>query len=119
MRQYRKRVTEPILRQQKSLMDDEIRPHYRKLKQLLSQKVTLIKPREKETLKSTLENNTVLRQIYEMSNDLQTLWRQRRLKPQDKLHALMEWCKETEANGIQYLEEFTAHLQTYSLRPTA
>ena len=119
MRQYRKRVTEPVLRQQKTLMNDEVRPRYRKLKQLLSREVTLIKPREKETLESVLESNAVLRQIYEKSHELQALWRQRGLKPQDKLQALMEWCKEAEASGIRYLEEFAAHLRAYSLRPAA
>lgn len=119
MRQYRKRVTEPVLRQQKNLMDDEIRPRYRKLKQLLSREVTLIKPREKETLETVLESNAVLRQIYEKSHELQALWRQRGLKPQDKLQALVEWCKEAESSGIRYLEEFAAHLRAYSLRPAA
>ena len=118
MRQYRKRVMEPVLRQQKSLMDDEIRPRYRKLKQLLSREITLIQPKEKETLESVLERNAVLRQIYEKSHELQALWRQRGLKPQDKLNALMEWCREAEASGIRYLEEFAEHLRAYSLRPS-
>ena len=119
MRQYRKRVMEPVLRQQKSLMDDEIRPRYRKLKQLLSREITLIQPKEKETLESVLERNAVLRQIYEKSHERQALWRQRGLKPQDKLNALMEWCREAEASGIRYLEEFAEHLRAYSLRPSA
>ncbi|MDY6841733.1 MAG: fatty acid desaturase [Pseudomonadota bacterium] len=119
MRQYRKRVMEPALRQQKSLMDDEIRPRYWKLKQLLSREITLIQPREKETLESVLERNTVLRQIYEKSHELQALWRQRGLKPQDKLNALVAWCREAEASGIRYLEEFAEHLRAYSLRPAA
>jgi hypothetical protein len=29
----------------------------------------------------------------------------------------MEWCKEAEASGIRYLEEFAEHLRAYSLRP--
>jgi hypothetical protein len=119
MRQYRKRVMEPALRQQKSLMDDEIRPRYWKLKQLLSREITLIQPREKETLESVLERNTVLRQIYEKSHELQALWRQRGLKPQDKLNALVAWCREAEASGIRCLEEFAEHLRAYSLRPSA
>ena len=45
MRQYRKRVMEPGLRQHKSLMDDESRTRYRKLKRLLSLEVSLIHPR--------------------------------------------------------------------------
>ena len=105
MRQYRKRVMEPVLRQQKAVMDEEIRPRYRSLKRLLSREVTLIKPKEKEHLEIALESNAVLRQIYG-------------LKPQEKLHALMEWCREAEASGIRYLEDFAAHLRAYSLRPS-
>ncbi|WP_138436032.1 DesA family fatty acid desaturase [Marinobacter shengliensis] len=119
MRQYRKRVMEPVLRQQRSLMDDEIRPRYRKMKQLLSREATLIKPKDKEQLETVLERHEILRQIYEKSHELQRLWRQRGLKPQEKLQALMEWCKEAEASGIRYLEEFAAHLRAYSLRPVA
>ncbi len=119
MRQYRKRVMEPVLRQQKSLMDDEIRPRYRKLKRLLSREVSLIHPHDKEHLDSVLERNEMLRVIYDKSHELQALWRQRGLKPQEKLQALMDWCKEAEASGIRYLEEFAAHLRAYSLRPTA
>lgn len=117
MRQYRKRVMEPVLRQQKALMDDEVRPRYRKLKRLLSREETLIKPRDKEQLETVLERHEMLRQIYDKSHELQRLWRQRGLKPQDKLQALMNWCKEAEASGIRYLEDFAAHLRAYSLRP--
>ncbi len=119
MRQYRKRVMEPVLRQQKALMDDEIRPRYRRLKRLLSREVTLIKPRDKVHLESVLERSDILRQIYDMSHELQALWRQRGLKPQEKLEALMRWCREAEASGIRYLEEFAAHLRAYSLRPAS
>ncbi|MFO7530056.1 MAG: fatty acid desaturase [Marinobacter sp.] len=119
MRQYRKRVMEPVLRQQKALMDDEIRPRYRKVKRLLSREAMLIQPREKEHLETVLERHEILRQIYEKSHELQALWRQRGLKPQEKLQALMDWCKEAEASGIRYLEDFAAHLRAYSLRPAS
>jgi len=119
MRQYRKRVVEPVLRQQKSLMDEAIRPRYRKIRRLLTREITLIKPAEKEHLETALENNQALRQIYQMSHDLQALWRLRGVKPQEKLQALMHWCREAEASGVRYLEDFAAHLRAYSLRPVA
>ncbi|MFO8142205.1 MAG: fatty acid desaturase [Marinobacter sp.] len=119
MRQYRKRVVEPVLRQQRSLMDDEIRPRYHKLKKLLSRDVSLIEPGDKEHLDTVLERNEMLRLIYQKSQELQALWRQRGMKPQDKLQALMVWCKEAETSGVRYLEEFAAHLRAYSLRPVA
>lgn len=119
MRQYRKRVMEPVLRQQKAMMDEQIRARYRKLKQLLSREATLIPPQEKETLESVLAHNAILRQIYDKSHELQVLWRQRGLKPQDKLNMLVEWCRDAEASGIRYLEEFAEHLRAYSLRPAS
>lgn len=117
MRQYRKRVMEPVLRQQKTLLEEEIKPRYRKLKQLLSREVTLIRPTEKEQLDTVLETNAVLRQIYDKSHELQAIWRRRGVKPHDKLEALMDWCREAEASGIRYLEDFAAHLKSYALRP--
>lgn len=117
LRQYRKRVMEPVLRQQQHLMEDEIKPRYRKLRQLLSREVTLIPEAEKAQLDSVLESNAVLRQIYEMNHELQQLWRHRGLKPQEKLQALADWCRRAEASGIRYLEDFAEHLRAYSLRP--
>lgn len=119
MRQYRKRVMEPTLRQQREMLDTAIRNRYRKLKGLLSRDVSLIKPKEQMQLESLLETNPVLRQIYDKSHELQALWRARGVKPQEKLQALVEWCREAEASGIRHLEEFAAHLRAYSLRPVA
>lgn len=118
MRQYRKKVMEPVLRQHKSLMDDTIRPRYRRVKKLLSRESSLIRPQEQVHLDTVLETHPVLRQIYDMNHELQALWRRRGLKPQDKLQALMAWCRDAEASGIRYLEDFAAHLRAYSLSPS-
>ncbi|WP_152205591.1 DesA family fatty acid desaturase [Marinobacter changyiensis] len=117
MRQYRKRVMEPVLLQQRSLMEDEIKPRYRKLRKLLSREVSLIPETDRLHLDSVLEINPVLRQIYDKSHELQAIWRRRGVKPQEKLQALMDWCKDAEASGIRYLEDFATHLKSYSLRP--
>lgn len=118
MRQYRKKVMEPVLRQHKSLMDETIRPRYRRVKKLLSRESSLIRPQEQVHLDTVLETHPVLRQIYDMNHELQALWRRRGLKPQDKLQALMAWCRDAEASGIRYLEDFAAHLRAYSLSPS-
>lgn len=117
MRQYRKRVLEPVLRQQKLVMEEDIKPMYRRARKLLARESSLIKPHDQKHLESLLERNAVLRQIYDKSHELQDLWRRRGLKPQEKLHALVEWCREAEESGIRYLEDFAAHLKSYALRP--
>src|SRR5690554_6301558 len=119
MAEYRKTVLLPALKQEKANIMANGRSLYRRAKKLLSREVSLIHPREKETLDSVLERHEMLKLIYDKSHELQALWRQRGLKPQDKLQALMDWCKEAETSGIRYLEEFAAHLRAYSLRPMA
>ena len=117
MRQYRKQVMEPALRQQKALLEEAIKPRYRMLKRLLSQEATLIKPNDQAYLEVLLDSNPVLSQLYQKSHELQALWRRRGVKPQEKLQALMDWCRDAEASGIRHLEEFAAYLKAYSLRP--
>ncbi|ONF42258.1 acyl-CoA desaturase [Marinobacter lutaoensis] len=117
MRQYRKRVIEPALRQQKARLDGELRARYRRLRKLLAREVTLLPARERAHLDQVLAQNAMLRQVYDKSHELQRLWRQRGLKPQEKLQALLDWCREAEASGIRYLAEFAEHLRAYSLRP--
>ena len=117
MRQYRKRVLEPVLRQQKQVVEKDIKPVYSRARKLLFRETSLIKPHDQKHLDSLLDNNAVLRQIYDKSQELQELWRRRGLKSNEKMQALVEWCREAEDSGIRYLEEFAAHLKSYALRP--
>lgn len=117
MRQYRKRVLDPVFRQQREKVEEEIRPLFKRARKLLSRETSLIKPREQQRLDSLLDHNTTLRQLYDKSHELQALWRKRGVKQHEKLHALVEWCREAEESGIRYLEDFAAHLRSYALRP--
>ena len=117
MRQYRKRVLEPAWRQHFDELEERIQRRYRKLRPLLSKDISLIKPREMEQLQSLLSLNPALEMLYRKSHELQELWKRRGLRPQEKMHALMEWCREAEQSGVRYLEDFANHLKTYSLRP--
>lgn len=116
MRQYRKRVLKPALRQQKKRMADDLRPVLRRARKLVVRDQELIEPQERQRLDSLLSRDAVLRQIHDKSQELQALWHRRGLKPQEKLQALLEWCREAEASGIRHLEEFSAHLRSYALR---
>ncbi|WP_097459290.1 DesA family fatty acid desaturase [Mangrovitalea sediminis] len=118
MRQYRKRVLEPVLRQESTGMEKDAKSLYRRARKLLYREVTLIKPQEQKRLEEMLQQNQVIRLIYEKSHELQVIWQRRSgLRPQDKLNALAEWCKQAEESGIRYLEEFAASLRSYALRP--
>ncbi|TVP54257.1 MAG: acyl-CoA desaturase [Halomonadaceae bacterium] len=119
MRQYRKRVLEPVFRQQRKLVEDEFKPLYRKAGKLLSRDEGLLRPRDRQSIEAVLNESATARLLHEKSLELQRIWARRSgLRPQEKIQALLDWCHHAEQSGVQYLEEFAATLRSYTLRPT-
>lgn len=118
MRQYRKRVLEPVFRQQRQLVEDELKPLYRKAGKLLSRDEGLLRPRDRESIDVVLNESAMARLLHEKSLELQRIWARRSgLRPQEKVQALLDWCHQAEQSGVKYLEEFAATLRSYTLRP--
>ena len=118
LRQYHRQVLFPVLRQQKARISGEGRSLYTRARKLLTREASLIGEEERERLDKLLQHNSAIRTIYEKSHELQQIWQRRAgLRPQDRMHALMEWCRQAEQSGIRYLEDFAAQLRSYSLRP--
>lgn len=118
LRQYHRQVLFPVLRQHKSRLSGEGRNIYRRARTLLTREDSLIGAEERERLDKLLQDNAAIRVIYEKSHELQQIWQRRSgLRPQDRMQALLEWCRQSEQSGIRYLEDFSAQLRSYSLRP--
>ncbi len=119
MRAYRKDVLEPVLREQKNRVARELRPLYRRARKLIVREETIIRPKERRSLDQILEENELVRHLHDKAQELQQLWQRTSLRPQEKVQALLEWCRQAEASGIKYLEEFAADLRSYALRPAS
>ena len=117
MRAYRKEVLEPAFREQKERVAREFRPLYRRARKLISREDSLVRPHERQSLEQVLQENELIRHLHTKAQELQQLWQRRGMKQQEKVQALIEWCREAEASGIRHLEEFAAHLRSYALRP--
>jgi len=118
MRQYRKKVMEPVFRQQKKTVERDLKPLYRKAGKLLTRDESLIRPKERQSIEAVLRESEVARVLHEKSQELQKIWQRRSgLRPQEKIQALLEWCAQAEQSGIKYLEDFAATLRSYTLRP--
>ncbi|WP_020407076.1 DesA family fatty acid desaturase [Hahella ganghwensis] len=119
MVQYRKRVLQPILKEQQKAQNCKSESSMlKRVKKLMYREESLIAPGEKEQLEAVLEKHEMLKVIYEKSKELQALWRrQPGIRYQDKLHELIEWCHQAEQSGVKSLEEFSAWLKTFSLAP--
>ena len=118
MSQYRKRVLEPVFRQYRQKAEGRAqRRLYRKAGKLVLREESLVRPRERQSLEQVLEENAVARVLHEKYAELQKIWQRRSgLRSQEKIDALMEWCRQAEESGIRYLEEFADTLRTYTLR---
>ncbi|MDX1590169.1 MAG: transposase [Oleiphilaceae bacterium] len=116
MRQYRKRVMEPVFRQQRQWVEGDLKPLYRKAGKLLTREKGLLRPRDHQSIEKVLSESAVARLLHEKSLELQRIWARRSgMRPQEKIQALLDWCHQAEQSGIHYLEEFAATLRSYTL----
>lgn len=116
--EYHKNVMIPAINEQKAKMAKQERPIFKKARKLLVKEPKLIKSNEQTRIDQMLENNQMLRTIYEKSQELQDIWKKNPgSRFQEKLTELMEWCKQAEQSGIASLEAFAMELKSYSLQP--
>lgn len=118
MAEYRKNVLLPVLKQEKAQIVASGKSLYRRAKKFLGRETSLISPSDKSGIDALLERHAALRVIHEKSQELQAIWR-RSGQYQEKLNALVEWCRQAEASGIKYLEDFASSLKSYSLKPAS
>lgn len=117
--QYHKRVLAPVIRQEKASMPKQERQLFSRAKHLLQREEALIGHKERQDIDLMLQNNSIIRVIYEKSNELQEIWKKHPgSRMQEKLNELVEWCRQAEQSGIECLEEFAASLRSYALAPT-
>ncbi|NLY57268.1 MAG: acyl-CoA desaturase, partial [Gammaproteobacteria bacterium] len=50
---------------------------------------------------------------------LQQIWGRTSSNGHEMVQALKDWCAQAEATRIRVLEDFAAHLRTYSLQPNS
>jgi fatty-acid desaturase len=114
--EYHKKVMVPVINEQKAKMQRNERAAYRKAKLLLTREPKLVKETEVARIDKMLEQNQMIKVIYEKSHELQEIWKRNPgSRIPEKLGELMEWCRQAEQSGITALEEFASQLKCYSL----
>jgi fatty-acid desaturase len=117
--EYHKTVLVPVLKEQKAKMEASEKSLFKRAKRLLRKEPLLIKTCESQRIEAMLENNAVIKLIYEKSQELQEIWKRNPgSRFQEKLNELAEWCQQAEQSGIQSLESFAESLKVYSLSPS-
>lgn len=58
-----------------------------------------------------------LQTVHQLQNQLQAIWHKAGASQETLLQALLDWCHEAEATGIECLQEFSMRLHGYQLKP--
>jgi stearoyl-CoA desaturase (Delta-9 desaturase) len=77
----------------------------------------LLKPTEQRRLRLALARSQALDTVYDFRVKLEKLWDDNAQSNDTRLHSFKQWCHEAEASGVASLQEFAAHLRSYSMRP--
>ena len=116
LRDYKKLVTLPVLRQEwaKRMPSFSLRRAARKL---LTRHPALLDGQANRRLAAILAESQILHRVHQYRDRLRQLWEVRQGSNDRLIAALREWCAEAEASGIKALEEFARRLSSYCLGP--
>src|SRR5690554_1088881 len=119
MARYRREVITPVFREEKARASEATRAFFRRAGALLHREDSLIGEKDRENLTHLMSANETLAAIYQHRLRLQEIWSRTTASSQEMVEALLEWCREAEASGIRALQEFSAQLKSYTMRPVA
>lgn len=69
---------------------------------------------EQDAVHEALRNSKVLETIYQMRQELASLWQRSNASKEQLVHELEDWCARAEQSGIEALEQFSRSLRCYA-----
>jgi stearoyl-CoA desaturase (delta-9 desaturase) len=117
LRDYKRLVTLPVLRQEWSTRMPSFGLRRRAARKLLTRHPVLLDGNAHTRLAAILAESQILHRVHEYRDRLQKLWEGRHGNNERLIAALKEWCAEAEASGIKALEDFAQRLSSYCLQP--
>jgi stearoyl-CoA desaturase (delta-9 desaturase) len=113
MAQYSKNVIMPIFDQEKSIVSGI--ESLGSIKSTLIREDSLVDEDGRKRLELFLARTQQLKVAYQFRKKLQDIWAKTTATKKELLDALQEWCRQAEATGIKYLQDFVAYLRSYTL----
>ncbi|NLR75080.1 DesA family fatty acid desaturase [Leeia aquatica] len=74
---------------------------------------------ERATLQTILQQSRVLETVYQMRQELTTLWERSAMNSEQLLNRLRDWCQRAELSGIPSLQQFARQLQRMAVPAAA
>ena len=84
------------------------------LKRWLLADAKTLQEHERETLSQVLSNTKTLDTVYNMREELTTIWQRSSASKDELVKQLEDWCKRAEESGIEVLRSFSQRLRCYA-----
>lgn len=114
MAHYNKKVLSPVMRDEIAQADTSWQRLLRKGRRALRRNEILIDTQQRAHLNNILQRSQTLHTVYEYRQKLQEIWARSTTTPESLVHHLQEWCRQAEATGNAYLQNFARTLPHYS-----
>jgi stearoyl-CoA desaturase (Delta-9 desaturase) len=108
-----RRSTKQAYAQELAKLRDAL-PDVAKVRRWLNLDQSALKPTEKAELLSVLARSDRLKTLYQMRQELITLWSRSTASSEQLVRQLQEWCQKAEASGIDALSQFSLRLRSYA-----
>ncbi len=118
MARYAEDVVKPIVRSEKQDANGPIRRLLRGARRILCSHELVLRDREINKIDEIIRHSPQLKVIYDLHEELNSLWAKRTGSGEELLSAFKRWCARAEATGVEVLRSFVADLKTYSVPKT-
>lgn len=114
MSRYADEVVKPVLEQEYAKADVASRKMIKKARRVLVREESLLTQKGKDRISAVVEQCADVKVVYELHNQLQSIWAKRGGNVDEVINELSEWCKQAEASGMQAVREFADTLKSYA-----
>jgi len=118
MKIYCKTVVRPALQDECERAGDSLQRMRRHARRLLTSDQRFFNDEKATRLRELLNDHSSLRTVHEFRMRLANIWDRKNTDPEAMLESFKQWCREAEATGNEYLQEFARSLPTYRLQPS-
>ena len=113
---YARRVTKPMLKQQRRNSERAYRKLLRRASKLLTREDIIIDNDKRRRLDAALNYSHTLETVYHFKQQLKDIWIKSSKDQARRVQRLQAWCTEAEKSGIEVLQDFALYLRGYTLQ---
>ncbi len=116
MKVYCRTVVKPVLREECERAGESLRRMRRKARRLLTSDQRFFNDDKQQRLDQLLDRHAALQTVHEFRMRLANMWDRKNTDAEALLESFRQWCREAEATGNRYLQDFARSLPTYRLQ---